>query len=96
MNHEGPPTMNLSDTHPPGHAATGLDAPDLEPESSPADSYPTIRGHEVSNNPELRKLLNPPDSYTADGTYWADLPRRERVSEPASHCISVSTNQAIQ
>jgi hypothetical protein len=54
-------------------------------QSNGAGGTPVLGGPPHANNPEneqamFKYLLEPDDSYTAEGSYWADLPISKRVS----------------
>ncbi|GAA5995758.1 uncharacterized protein JCM10292_004728 [Rhodotorula paludigena] len=53
--------------------------PQLDGTSSPGTGS-TAASYEGNLDNLLKEALYPDDSYTADGTYWADLPRRERYA----------------
>ncbi|BGP42538.1 hypothetical protein JCM10449v2_006550 [Rhodotorula kratochvilovae] len=48
--------------------------------ASPDSGFSTAATSNASLEHLLKESLFPDDSYTADGTYWADLPRKERLA----------------
>lgn len=52
-------------------------APTASDGSASPDSGSTVL-HQANHADLIKEALYPSDSYTADGTYWADLPRAQR------------------
>jgi hypothetical protein len=78
---------------PPPGSHTMTDVNGFLPSSDKDDTRLPSEDMEIQEKEAFDKLIRPADSYTADGTYWADLPVGQRVSFVTSVDVAEARNE---